>query len=159
MIYLAADHRGFALKEKTKQWLTEWGYEFQDVGAPLHDPEDDYPDFMHAAARNVAENPLEHRAILFGGSGQGEAMVANRYRGVRAIVYYGGPKEIVAISRVHNDSNVLSIGAALGINQKEEQPMDDITAQTAIKLWLETKYSGEEGHARRIAKIELPASE
>lgn len=157
MIYLASDHRGFALKEKTKQWLTQWGYEFQDLGAVVYDAEDDYPDFMHAAARRVAEDPVAYRAIIFGGSGQGEAMVANRYKGIRATVYYGGPVDLVSISRVHNDSNVLSIGAAPGINSTEAQPMDDTTAQAAIKAWLETKFSAEPRHVRRIAKIEPSA--
>jgi len=154
MIYLATDHRGFALKEKIKTWLTEGGYEFHDLGATTLDPNDDYPDYVHAAARKVAEEPTGNKAIILGGSGQGEAMVANRYPGVRAMVYYGGAPELAAISRVHNDSNVLSIGAAPGLNISESQPLDDETAKRAVELWLETIFSHEERHVRRIQKIE-----
>lgn len=154
MIYLATDHRGFALKEKIKTWLTEWGHEYQDLGAATLDPADDYPDYVHAAARKVAEDPAGSKAIVLGGSGQGEAMVANRYTGVRAVVYYGGAPEIAAISRVHNDSNVLSIGAAPGLNAQQAEPLDEELARQAVRLWLETPYSHDERHARRIAKIE-----
>lgn len=154
MIYLATDHRGFALKEKIKIWLAEWGHEFQDLGAATLDPADDYPDYVHAAARKVAEDPTGSKAIVLGGSGQGEAMVANRYPGVRAMVYYGGAPELTAISRVHNDSNVLSIGAAPGLNISESQPLDEETAKRAVQLWIETVFSHDERHARRIQKIE-----
>jgi ribose 5-phosphate isomerase B len=159
MLYLATDHRGFALKEKIKAWLTEWGVEYQDLGATTLDADDDYPDYVHAAARKVAEDPTTNRAIILGGSGQGEAMTANRYKGVRAAVYYGGPEEITAIARVHNDANVLSIGAAPGININESKALDDGSAQRAVQLWLNTPYSHDERHARRIAKIDQVHSE
>src|SRR3990167_965288 len=143
-IYLATDHRGFELKEKIKGWLKERGYEYEDMGAFEFDKDDDYPDFISKAAEKVSQDPDNSRAIILGGSGQGEAMVANRYKGVRAVVYYGGPKEIVKLSREHNDANMLSFGARF---VKEDE------ALAAIKLWLETPFSGDERHARRLAKF------
>src|SRR3989338_1704951 len=89
MIYLATDHRGYELKEKIKTWLIEWGFEFEDMGAYKYDENDDYPDFMHKAAEAVANDPERSRGIILGGSGQGEAMVANRHKGARAAVFYG----------------------------------------------------------------------
>src|SRR3989338_2165835 len=137
MVYLASDHAGFALKEKIKAFLIDAGYAVKDFGAFAYEAEDDYPDFVAKAAEAVEENSGEDRAVVFGGSGQGEAMVANRYKGVRAVVYYGGPKEIVKLSREHNNANVLSIGARF---VKEDE------ALAAVKLWLETPFSGEEQH-------------
>ena len=154
MIYIATDHRGFALKEKIKAWLTEWGYAFEDLGATSLDEQDDYPDFVHAAARKVAENLTENKAIILGGSGQGEAMAANRHANIRAMVYYGGPEDLVAISRIHNNCNILSLGAALGINTAEAKPMSDDEAQRAVRLFLDTPFSHDERHVRRINKIE-----
>lgn len=145
MIYLAADHRGFELKEKIKNWLTEWGYEFQDFGAFEYNQEDDYPDFVRKAAEKVSENPEQDKAIILGGSGQGEAMVANRHKGARAAVFYGGTEEIIKLSREHNDANILSLGTFF---------LDEETAKKVIKLWLDTPFSGEERHIRRINKID-----
>lgn len=70
MIYLASDHRGFELKARIKDWLGEWSYEFEDCGPSELDPDDDYPDYVHIAARKVAAQPDEHRAIVLGASGQ-----------------------------------------------------------------------------------------
>ena len=143
-IYLAADHAGFQLKEEVKTWLKGLGYAVSDEGAFELDADDDYPDFIHLVGRQVASDP-ESRGIIFGGSGQGEAMVANRYRGVRAAVYNGGGEKIITLSRVHNNANVLSIGARF-ISTEEALRM--------IKLWLETTFGGDERHVRRIAKID-----
>lgn len=145
-IYLGADHAGFELKEKIKEWLAEWGYEFEDMGANEYDENDDYPDFIRPAAKTVAHDPENARAIVLGGSGQGEAMVANRYRGVRAAVYYGGSDEIIKLSREHNDANVLSLGARF-LNEEE--------AKKAVKLWLETEFTGADRHVRRINKTDV----
>jgi ribose 5-phosphate isomerase B len=154
MIYIASDHRGYQLKEKIKTWLTEWGYEFEDMGAHSYDEQDDYPDYIHVAALKVAENPDENRGIILGGSGQGEAIAANRHKGVRALVYYGGSEELITASRVHNDANVLSLGAAPGMTMAEMTAMDDVVAQTAVKTFLETKFPRDERHMRRINKID-----
>ncbi|OGN06126.1 MAG: ribose-5-phosphate isomerase [Candidatus Yanofskybacteria bacterium RIFCSPHIGHO2_01_FULL_45_42] len=145
MIYLATDHRGFALKEKIKAWLAEWDYDFKDMGAFEYDADDDYPDFIRKAAEAVANDPEHSRGIILGASGQGEAMVANRYKGVRAVVYEGGPDEIITLSRQHNNANVLSLGVLF---------VDEETAKKSIKLWLETPFEGEERHVRRIKKID-----
>lgn len=147
MVYLATDHRGFQLKEKIKEWLKEWGYQYEDMGAFEYNQDDDYPDFVRLAAQKVSENPEESKAIILGGSGQGEAMVANRYKGARASVYYGGNADwVIKMTREHNNSNILSLGVSF---------LDEGIAQKAIKLWLETPFSGEERHKRRIEKIDL----
>ena len=146
-IYLAADHAGFPLKEKIKEYLRAAGYQVEDQGAFKLTPGDDYPDFVSIAARLVAADPEESRAIVIGGSGQGEAMAANRERGVRATVYYGGDERIIALSREHNNANVLSLGARF-LNEEE--------AWRAVELWLKTPFGNNERHARRINKIDHP---
>lgn len=143
IVYLATDHAGFELKEKIKKFLSEKGYEVKDFGALQYDENDDYPDFVKLAAEAVSKNPGD-RAIVFGGSGQGEAMVANRYKNVRAAVLYKFNKEIVKLSREHNNTNVLSIGARFLSARK---------AIKAVELWLATPFSGEERHLRRIGKF------
>jgi ribose 5-phosphate isomerase B len=145
MIYLASDHRGFELKERIKEWLAEWSHPFEDCGPSRYDENDDYPDFVSVAARNVAQSPGEHRAIVLGATGQGEAMVANRHRGVRAAVYYGGNDDILTLSREHNDANVLSLGASF---------LSPDEAKAAIQRWLTTPFSDEERHVRRIGKMD-----
>lgn len=147
IIYLATDHAGFALKEKVKAFLEQAGYAAADMGAYAENPDDDYPDFITAAAQAIANDlvkGIQSKAIIFGGSGQGEAMAANRINGVRAAVYYGGPSEIITLSRQHNDANALSIGARF---------VSEDDACAAVKLWLETPFSSEERHMRRIMKF------
>jgi len=148
-IYLATDHAGFELKEKIKAFLLESNYQVEDFGAFSYDAEDDYPDFIHKAAMAVSNNPEEDRGIVLGGSGQGEAMIANRYKKVRAAVFYGGSEDIIKLSREHNNANVLSLGARF---IKEEDALG------AVKLWLATSFSKEERHQRRINKIDFPAA-
>jgi ribose 5-phosphate isomerase B len=144
-IFLATDHKGFTLKEKIKQWLQEWNYECEDFGAMQLDANDDYPDFVAGAAAAVSRDPENSRGIVLGGSGQGEAIVANRYKGVRAAVFYGGPEDIITLSREHNNANVLSLGAAF---------LDEASTKKVVKLWLDTPFSQDERHQRRINKIE-----
>lgn len=144
-IYLGSDHAGFETKNKIKVFLKELGYQVHDEGAFEFVADDDYPDFIKIVAAQVASEPENSRGIIFGGSGQGEAIVANRYPGVRAAVYYGGSDEIIRLSRVHNNANVLSIGARF---------VDAEKAKEVIKLWLGTPFDGEERHARRITKID-----
>ena len=142
-IFLGTDHAGFELKEEIKKYLMNLGYEVEDRGAFSYDAEDDYPDFISAAAEKVALTPGS-RGIIFGGSGQGEAICANKAKGIRAAVFYGSNTEIVNLSRTHNDANILSIGARFV--SKEE-------AEAAVKLWLETDFSNQSRHKRRIKKI------
>lgn len=146
-IYLGTDHAGFVLKEKVKAFLENAGYTVGDMGAYTEDPNDDYPDFITAAAQAVTNDLIrgvDSKGIIFGGSGQGEAMAANRVDGVRAAVYYGGPKDIITLSRQHNDANMLSLGARF---------VSEEDALAAVKLWLETPFSNEERHKRRILKF------
>ena len=144
MIYLASDHAGFELKKEIISFLTHNPIEFDDLGPYTYDESDDYPDFIIPAAQKVGERPDENLAIIIGGSGQGEAIAANKVKGVRAALYYGGPKEIISLSKTHNNTNILSLGARF-INKEE--------AVEAVKLWLETRFSYDEKHARRIDKI------
>jgi len=143
-IYLATDHAGYDLKEDVKEFLLDNEYQVEDLGALKYDQNDDYPNFISLAAKAVSKYQ-EDRAIIFGGSGQGEAMVANRFKGVRATVYYGGSKKIITLSREHNNANVLSIGARFLSASK---------AKKVIKLWLETNFTNQERHARRIQKLD-----
>ena len=147
-IYLGADHAGFALKEALKKFLQEKGYEVVDKGAFSLNPEDDYPDFIEPVASAVASDPEHSRGVIIGGSGEGEAIDANRFKGVRAAVYYGGSPdsglEVVKLAREHNDANVLSIGARF-ISEEE--------AKRAAELFLNTKFSGGR-HKRRIEEID-----
>lgn len=142
-VYLATDHAGFELKEKIKESLIQDGYFVTDFGAETFDPEDDYPDFISKAAAAVSKDP-DSRAIILGGSGQGEAIVANKYPNVRAAVYYGKIEEIPKLTRQHNDSNILSLGARF-LTEEE--------AVGAVKLFLETPFSKEARHIRRVEKI------
>lgn len=158
-IYLATDHAGFELKEKVKKFLLDNQHDVEDCGAFEYDKNDDYPDFISKAAKGVSNNP-ESVGIIFGNSGQGEAMVANKYKNVRAALFYGpvlavkavdasgrssqDPYEMVRLTREHNHANVLSLGASF---LTDEQTIE------VIKKWLGTKFSDEERHARRVEKI------
>jgi ribose 5-phosphate isomerase B len=142
-IYLGSDHAGFTLKEKLKAFLVETGHDVVDKGSYSIDPADDYPDFIKPVAEAVAEDNNSF-GIIFGGSGEGEQMVANKIDHVRAAEYYGGNLEIVKLAREHNDANILSLGARF-LNEDE--------AKEAVKLFLETPFSGDERHIRRINKL------
>ena len=151
-IFLGSDHAGFELKKALIQFLQQAGHHPEDMGPHTFDPQDDYPDYVLPVAEMVAADS-ESRGIVLGASGQGEAVVANRVRGVRAVVYYGpnpvtaessNPHEILVLSREHNDANVLSLGAKF---------LTSDTAREAVRLWLRTPFSGEERHIRRLSKI------
>lgn len=150
-IIIASDHAGFTIKESVRSFLKEKDYTVVDVGAHEFVGDDDYPTYMAAAALKVAEDigsdgkPAQTKAIIFGGSGQGEAIVANRFPGVRAVVWYGGNREILRLSREHNDANILSIGARF---------VDEQSAREAVELWLSTPFSGDERHVRRNNQID-----
>lgn len=142
-IIIATDHAGFELKDHVKIFLQQSGFEVEDEGAHSFDQNDDYPDFIIPAAKKVAKDK-HSKGIIFGASGQGEAIAANKVKGIRAALYYGKNLEIVKLSRTHNDANILSLGAKF--LSKEE-------AIEAIKEWLSTDFSNEERHKRRIMKI------
>lgn len=159
-IAVATDHAGFEALRQLKEFLQTLGHEVVDFGPQEYDAEDDYPDFMFPAAHAVAGGECE-RGIILGGSGQGEAMAANRIKGVRCALFYGpvvaktsvdaegsksdDPYEIIKLSRQHNDANVLSLsGRFLTLDEMKQ----------AIRIWLETPFSGAERHARRIRKLD-----
>lgn len=155
-IYFAADHGGYALKEALKPYVQSLGYEVEDAGAHTLDGEDDYPVFVQAAARKVAEDPEHSRGIVIGGSGQGEAIAANRIKGVRAVVYYGEPArkqtdaegkslDMIFSTRDHNNSNVLSLAGRF---------LTEDEAKKAVSEWLAAPYSRAERHERRHKMID-----
>lgn len=142
-IHLATDHAGFNHKELLKAHLLEQGHEVVDHGNSILEEGDDYPDFVIPCAQAVAGD-TESMSIVFGGSGEGEAMCANRIKGVRAVVYYGGSTDILVFSRQHNNANILSIGARF-ISPEE--------IISAVELWMNTPFSGDERHVRRLSKF------
>ena len=142
-IHLATDHAGLELKEKVKLYLSDLNYEVIYHGAYEYDALDDYPDFIFPCANAVSNDP-ESKGIILGGSGQGEAMAANRVKGVRAAVFYNGPDEIIKLSRQHNNANILSLGARF----MSEEEMYKI-----IEVWLSTDFESGR-HQRRIEKLD-----
>ncbi|MGH7141234.1 MAG: RpiB/LacA/LacB family sugar-phosphate isomerase [Minisyncoccia bacterium] len=159
-VYFASDHAGFELKNALVEYVRGLEVEVEDLGAYTLDKEDDYPRYMFAAARAVAGD-LGSRAIILGGSGQGEAMAANRVKGLRAAVYYGEPAhkqtdadgnelDVLASIREHNDANVLSLGARF---------LSESEAKTAVKRWLDTPFSAEARHERRIKELDQKSDE
>ena len=142
-IHLATDHAGLELKEKVKLYLSKLDYEVIDHGAYKYDALDDYPDLIFPCAKAVSNDP-ESKGIILGGSGQGEAMAANRVKGVRAAVFYNGPDEIIKLSRQHNDANILSLGARF---------MSDGEMYKVIQIWLSTDFEFGR-HQRRIEKLD-----
>lgn len=145
-VIFATDHAGFEMKEYIKKHLERKGYIFEDVGAHSFDADDDYPPYMKEAAERMRSVEGDRAfGIVFGGSGQGEAIVMNRFRGVRAIVYTAHNLEMIRIGREHNDANVLSIGARFVSNEQ---------AAEAADVFLSTPFPEEERHARRIAQID-----
>ena len=142
-IHIATDHAGLNLKNIIRDYLISKGHEVTDHGAHKYDALDDYPDYIFPCAKAVASD-LESRGIILGGSGQGEAMAANRVKGVRAAVFYNGPVEIVKLSREHNNANILSLGARF---------MTEDEIYNVIEMWLDEPFGGGR-HQRRIDKLD-----
>lgn len=158
-VYFAADHAGFALKQALIEHVRALGYGAEDMGAAALDHDDDYPDVVTPCAERVARE-ADAYGILIGGSGQGEAMCANRISGARAAVFYGPMRvtesldieggrsedgyDLVRLARRHNNANMLSIGARF-VTGKE--------AAEAVRLFLETPFSESPRHSRRLAKF------
>ena len=162
-IAIATDHTGLAyggVYEEVFKLLQDLGHECHNFGPELLDMGDDYPDFMFPAARAVASGEC-HAGIILGGSGQGEAMAANRVKGIRCTVFYGpaiaknavdaegdvsrDPYEILRLSRQHNHANMLSLASRF-------LTLDEV--KTAISIWLETPYSNAQRHVRRVKKLD-----
>lgn len=143
MIYLAADHRGFSLKEALKQFLAGRGYDVEDVGAFQYDESDDYVDFARAASEKIAQNPSTHKGIFICGSGHGMGIVADKFRGLHAALCFN--REVAIQSREHGNANVLVLAADW---------ITDALAQEIAHAFLATPFSGEERHGRRLKKIQ-----
>jgi ribose 5-phosphate isomerase B len=139
-ISLGTDHAGFRYKEKVKALLEQLGHEVMDFGTFSEEPVD-YPVFIRPAAEAVAQGKCE-RGIVFGGSGNGEAMAANKVRGVRCALCWN--EETARLSRQHNDANVLSLG---------ERVIPEETALAIVRVWLTTAFEGGR-HAGRIAQLD-----
>jgi len=140
MIYIGADHAGFQLKETIKEYLSQLGHEHKDLGNHIEDNNDDYPDFGIAVAQKVAEENA--KGILICGTGMGMCIVANKIKGIRAVLCYN--EYMAEQARTHNDSNILCLAG---------RAVDTELAKGIVKAWLGTKFSGEDRHLRRINKI------
>ena len=140
-VYLGSDHAGFELKQQIIEHLKETGHEPIDCGAFSYDPEDDYPAFCIAAATRTLADPGS-LGIVLGGSGNGEAMMANRIRGVRCALCWN--LESARLGREHNDANALSIGQRM-------IPVD--LALEIVRIWLTTPFAGGR-HLERIREID-----
>ena len=141
-IYLGTDHAGFELKEELKKFLENLDYEIEDMGAYEFSATDDYPDFAFPVVKAVAEDTENRRGIILGGTGIGNGMIANKVKGLRAGVVYD--EYSAKMSRKHNDANVMALGARTLSVEK---------AKKLVKIWLDTPFSNEERHKRRIEKI------
>lgn len=144
-IFISSDHAGFELKQFLVERLSISGqHEIKDMGPKEYKADDDYPDYVSLVAKEVAREPSGSKGIVIGATGQGEAICANKFYGVRAAVYYGGNMDIIKLSRDHNDANVLSLGARF---------VSTTEALNAVNIWLTTPFSGDERHKRRILKL------
>ncbi|MEK7166445.1 MAG: RpiB/LacA/LacB family sugar-phosphate isomerase [Patescibacteria group bacterium] len=149
MIYLGADHGGFELKEKIKQWLTKWGYQIEDLGAKEHIPGDDYPQYAFSVAEKVSQNdddtlPWQKRVkgILACRSAGGMVIAANKLKNIRAVAI--ADTEEASLAREKNDANIIVLA---GDYISEDQ------AQEIIRKWLDTEFSNEPRHVRRLNQI------
>lgn len=140
-VYLGSDHAGFELKNQLITRLREAGHEAIDCGPGVYDAVDDYPPFCIAAARRVASDPGSLGVVL-GGSGNGEQIVANKVPGIRAALAW--KPEIARLAREHNDAQVIGIGA-------RQHTVDEAFA--IVSAFVETDFSGDERHSRRIAMV------
>lgn len=143
-VYLASDHAGFALKQVLIDFLLKAGHDAVDLGPEALNPNDDYPEFITPLAQRVA-GEVGVFGVALGGSGQGEAMAANRVPGARAAEYYGGDLDIIRVSREHNNANILSLGARF---------ISEDLAKEATTLFLGTPFSEDARHERRIEQLD-----
>lgn len=141
MVYIGADHGGYELKAKLTDWLTKQHIAFKDLGATQFNPEDDYPDYIVPVAEIVSTTP-ENLGVVIGRSGNGEAICANKVKNIRAAVCLN--VEMARKAKMHNNANILSLGADY-ITEDE--------AKKILQVFLQTKFSEEQRHIRRIDKI------
>lgn len=143
IIYIGADHRGFKLKESLKNFLNAMNYQAIDLGNDHYDENDDYPDFAEKVAEKVGgDTSGESRGIVICGSGAGVGITANKFRGARCVTAIS--PEQAAVTRKDEDTNILALAADF---------LSEETAKNIVKTWLETLFSGEERHKRRLEKI------
>jgi ribose 5-phosphate isomerase B len=140
-VYLGSDHAGFELKSVLANWLASAGHEVTDCGPASYHEHDDYPPYVMRAAAAAAADP-DSVAIVIGGSGNGEQIAANKIAGIRAALVWS--EETARLARLHNDANVLSLGARM-------HPAAD--AITFSQVFLATPFSGEARHVRRLEMI------
>jgi ribose 5-phosphate isomerase B len=140
-VHLGSDHAGFELKAALLRRLAELGHEPVDHGPLVHDPDDDYPPFCLRAARAVVAD-AGSLGVVIGGSGNGEAMAANKVQGARCALAHS--EQTARLAREHNDANLVSVGARMH---------DEAAALRLVEAFLDTPYSGEERHSRRIAML------
>jgi ribose 5-phosphate isomerase B len=140
-VYLGSDHAGFALKGHLLAWLADAGHEPVDCGPETCDPADDYPPYVLRAAERAVRD-LDGVAVVIGGSGNGEAIAANKVRGVRAALAWS--EETARLGREHNHANVLSLGA---------RTVTETQATRFLEVFLATPFSPEERHVRRLAQV------
>jgi ribose 5-phosphate isomerase B len=141
-VYLGSDHAGFELKARLVEHLTTLGLEPIDVGAGVHDPDDDYPAFCIEVGLRTVEDPAS-LGIVIGGSGNGEQIAANKVPGCRAALAWS--EETARLAREHNDAHVLGIGARMHMYEE---------ALAIVETFLTAGFSGDERHRRRIGIIE-----
>ncbi|MBB1244278.1 ribose-5-phosphate isomerase [Streptomyces durbertensis] len=140
-VYLGSDHAGYELKNHLVQWLKDNGHEPVDCGPHLYDAVDDYPPFCLRAAERTAAD-ADSLGIVIGGSGNGEQIAANKVKGVRAVLAWS--EQTAALGREHNNANVISIGGRMHTVEEAER---------FVELFLNTPFTGEERHERRIAML------
>lgn len=150
LVYIASDHAGFEMKKTVENYLLEKGHDVVDVGSFSFVEDDDYPDYIHPAIQKMKESIAELgeesvRAVILGGSGTGEAIVANRYKNVRAVVFNSVNLEVVKLGREHNNANVLSVGTRF---------VDNDYLELALEKFLETPFDKNSRHSRRLEKID-----
>lgn len=145
MLYIAADHRGFELKEDLKPFLKEKGVAFEDLGNSVYDPEDNYPDFGRLVAEKISQDPDNNQGILICGSGIGMAIIANRYKGVRA----GSALSPWMAEHGRQSDNINILGLASDLT-------DLATAKKIVETFLKTEFTKEEKYHKRVEGIDQP---
>ena len=140
-VYLGSDHAGFELKQRLVEHVTSLGHEPVDCGPHDYDAEDDYPPYIIETATRVAGDPGS-AGIVLGGSGNGEAIAANKVRGIRCAIAFSA--DTARLAREHNDANMVSLGARM---------YDEASALQFVEIFLSTSFSGDERHVRRLAQL------
>jgi len=143
MLYIASDHGGFEMKQELITYLKNKKIVFKDMGPKKYSPKDDYPEFAIKVAKEVSKRPAKNNGILICRSGQGVCFVANKFKNVRAALSWN--ERVAKASRVDDDVNILCL------------PADYVSPETAkgiVKVWLDTKFSFEQRHIKRLEEVQ-----